>query len=112
MRQITVLTVMIAMAAILLAGCQESESNMIRKARLVGSENIQLKKQLAEKDKEIQGLKDEIARLEKEKAREHEEFGNTTIKTLQIMAETQAQYDILAAENKKLKEELEKLKNE
>lgn len=112
MRQITTLTVMLMMAAILLAGCQESESDMIKRARLVGSENIQLKKQLAEKDKEIQKLEDEIARLEKERTKDQEEFSNTTINTLQLMADTLENNETLTAEIKALKEQLRQLQSQ
>ena len=112
MRQTTMLTVMLMMATVLLAGCQESETDMIKRARLVGSENIQLKKQLAEKDKEIQGLKDEIARLEKERAKDRDEFGNTTIQTLQMMADTMAKNEALTAEIKTLKEQLRQLQEQ
>lgn len=106
MKKTNNIIVVLLIATFFLAGCQESESQMVKRARLIGNENLQLKKQLADKDKEIQSLKDEIARMEKEREKENTEFGEVTIKTLQMISECQKQVEALQTENKTLKEQL------
>jgi len=110
MRHMTIVVLTAVLGTLLLAGCQESDATQIRKARLVANENLQLKKQLAEKDTQIQDLKKQIEEIEAEKAKADEEFGSTTIKTLQMVAETESRNQALTDENEKLKEEIESLK--
>ena len=51
----------------LLVGCQEqNESDLVKKARLVGQDNIELKKQLKLKDQEIQEQKDLVEQCRQE----------------------------------------------
>jgi outer membrane murein-binding lipoprotein Lpp len=106
----TIVVLTAVLGTLLLAGCQKSETGQIRKARLVANENLQLKKQLAEKDTQIQDLKKQIEEIEVEKAKADEKFGSTTIKTLQMLAETEDRNQALTLENEKLKEEIESLK--
>jgi cell division protein FtsB len=94
------------------AGCQESESAQIQKARLVGSENIKLKQQIEAKDEDIKNLKAEIVQLKAENAKIQEESGNTSIKVLQMMSASEQKAAALAQENKQLKEEIKKLKGQ
>ena len=101
-----------AMAVLLVAGCQESESSQIQRARLVGNENIQLKKQLAAKDAEIAQLKKDIEQLKADQAAETMKAGETNIQIMRIVAETEQQKAKLQAENTQLKAELEKLKTQ
>jgi len=110
MRHMTIVVLTALLGTLVLAGCRESDATQIRKARLVANENIQLKKQLAEKDAQIQDLKKQIEKIEAEKAQADEEFGFTTIKTLQMVAETEERNQALTEENEKLKEEIESLK--
>lgn len=110
MRHMTTILLAAVLGTLLLAGCQKSDASQIRKARLIANENLKLKKQLAEKDAQIQDLKKQIEQIEAEKAKADEEFGSTTIKTLQMVAETEDRNQALTLENEKLKEELEKLK--
>lgn len=110
MRHMTLVVMTAVLGTLILAGCQKSDAGQIRKARVVANENIQLKKQLAEKEARIQDLKKQIEEIEAEKAKADEEFGSTTIKTLQMVAETEERNQALTAENEKLKEELGKLK--
>ena len=112
MKQITVVMVIAAMGLLWLTGCQKSGNTQIRRARLVANENIQLKKQLQDKDKQIEDLKKEIEEVQAKNAKEHEEFGNTTLKTLQMLADIENNNQALTLENEKLKEELEKLKSQ
>lgn len=93
-----------------LTGCGKSDANQIRKARLIANENLQLKKQLAEKDAQILDLEKRIEKTEAEKAKADEEFGTTTIKTLEMVAEIEKQRQALEEENENLKNEIEKLR--
>lgn len=111
MRYMTIVALTTVLGTLLLAGCQKSDASQIRKARVVANENLQLKKQLAEKDTQIQDLKKQIEGIEAEKAKADEEFGTTTIKTLQMVSETENRNQALTLENEKLKEEIESLKS-
>lgn len=99
------------MGAFFLFGCQESDSDIIKRAKLVGNENIQLKQQLAQKDKEIQSLKDKITQLDADIEKLNMEFGESTIKTLTMVAETTKRNEALATEIKQLKEQLKQLQD-
>ncbi len=52
--------------SILISGCEESNLTSQRRARLVGDENLKLKKQLELCNQEIQKQKDLVAEYEKE----------------------------------------------
>ena len=112
MRQITIVIVISVLGILLLTGCQESEASQIRRARVIASENMQLKQDMEERDQQIEELKAQIEALEVKNAKEHEKFGNTTIKTLQMLSETENRNQALTLENEKLKKELEKLKTQ
>ena len=98
------------MGVLLLTGCQESESGQIQRARLVGRENLQLKKQIEAKDAEIAQLKKDLQDLQAAKDQASQQAGNTNFRVMQIVAETEKQKEQLQIENKALKAELEKLK--
>lgn len=100
------------MAVLLLTGCQESESSQIQRARLVGRENLQLKKQIDAKETEIAQLKKDIEQLKIDKDKVSQQSGETNIRVLQIMAETENKNALLTLENEKLKAELEQLKSQ
>jgi hypothetical protein len=110
MRHTTIVLLTAVLGTLVLASCKESDASQIRKARVVANENLQLKKQLTEKDAQIQDLKKQIEKIEAEKAKADEEFGSSTIKTLQMVAETEGRNQALTEENEKLKEEIESLK--
>lgn len=112
MRHLIISSMTAVMALLLLAGCQESESSQIQRARLVGNENLHLKKQLAAKDAEIEQLKKDIETIKAEKDAETQKFGETNIRIMQIVAETENRNQTLSQENQQLKAELEKLKNQ
>ena len=110
MRHIVIVLAIAVLGVSTLSGCQESESNQIRRARLVANENMKLKKQLAEKDRQIEELNKQIEKIEAERAKDHDEFGEATIKTLQMVADSETENQALREEVEKLKEELKKLK--
>ncbi len=106
----TILMSLLVCISILLTGCQESDSNLVQRARFVGNENLKLKNQLKEKDLEIAQLKKDIQNLEAENVRAAQAAGDANIKILRTLAETEQGNQALLQENEKLKEELEKLK--
>ena len=113
MRRILTATVVFLTVTALLAGCggsAKSDSAQIRRARVVGNENLKLKKQLDDKDQQIKDLEDKIAKMQAENAKAVQDCGDTNFKIVQIMAESEKRVQELAAENQALKEELEKLK--
>lgn len=75
------------------AGCQESASQSGRRAQLVGNENIQLKKQIQEKDREIERLHNEIKAMEQQAASYAEQQGQTYKKLIEIIADTTQQLE-------------------
>ena len=110
MRQFTIVIVVSVLGILLLAGCQESDASQIRKARLVGTENLQLKQELEKKNQQIEELTAQIEALEVEKAKVIEQSGETSIKTLRMLLESEKRAEAIVIENRKLQEELEKLK--
>ena len=110
MRQFTILLFVSVLGILLLAGCQESDSSQIRRARLIATENMQLKQNLEEKDQQIEELKVQIEALEVENANVIEQSGEASIKTLRMLLESEKRAEAIVIENRKLEEELEKLK--
>jgi predicted nucleic acid-binding Zn-ribbon protein len=106
----TIVAVMV-LSVFLLSSCQKSESEIVKEAKLVGNENIQLKKQLTEKDNEIKSLKDEIAQMESDISKMNEEFGQSTVRTLEMIVQFQKRNEALMEENEELKEQLKQLQN-
>ena len=110
MRQITTILFVSVLGVLLLAGCQESDASDIRRARVIGNENLQLKQDLEEKDERIAELTAQIEALEVEKAKVIEQSGETSIKTLRMLLESEKRAEAIVIENRKLEAELEKLK--
>lgn len=108
MKYTMILMILLALGALLLTGCQESESSQIQRARIVANENLQLKEQLDEKDQQIADLKKEIERIETEAAKKVETTGETIINSMRILLESEKQNEALRLENETLKKELEK----
>ncbi len=105
-------TVLIAccFALITLAGCQESNSNMIQRARIVANENIKLKDQIKKKDLQIEQLKQDIETLKAEKVKISKNTGDINITLIQSLSDAKKTNTELKAENARLKEELDKSK--
>lgn len=106
MKHISIVLLFAVSAALFSGGCQKSDASQIRQARRIVSENLKLQEQLKEKDRQIEDLKKQIETIEAERAKADEEYGNSTIKTLQMLGEVDAQNQALTAENEKLKKEL------
>ena len=89
----------------LLTGCgEENLTAQQRKAKLLANDNLQLKKQLKDKDKEIKAQMDLVKDCKKENARAQEVSGDTMGKMLKIVAETNIELEKLKAENAALKQ--------
>jgi hypothetical protein len=106
----TVIILLSVSLAIVLVGCQESESAQIRKARVIGNENIQLKKELEEKNQQIEDLEKKIEEIETKSAEDIQKAGDTSIKAMRLLLESEKRNEALSLEIENLKEELEKLK--
>ena len=112
MKQVAIILFTVCMIVIACAGCRESQSNQIRKARVIANENLQLKKQLEEKDQQIESLKKEIEKIQTEFAQEIEKAGETSIKSMRLVLEVEKNNEALRLEVEKLKAEIETLKTE
>ena len=110
MRPLTIVLLISALAPLLLTGCQESDSSQIRRARLIATENMQLKQDLEDRDQQIEELKAQIEALELENAKVIEQSGEASIKTLRMLLESEKRAEAIVIENRKLVEELERLK--
>ena len=110
MRPLTIVLFISALAPLLLTGCQESDSSQIRRARLIATENMQLKQDLEDRDQQIEELKAQIEALELENAEVIEQSGEASIKTLRMLLESEKRAEAIVIENRKLEEELERLK--
>jgi predicted RNase H-like nuclease (RuvC/YqgF family) len=94
MKSQSALFIGIAGVCLLLAGCQESASRSSdRRAQLVGHENIQLKKQIEARDKEIRRLEDEILKMQDQARQESEKQGDTYTKLMEIIADLNKQIE-------------------
>jgi hypothetical protein len=71
--------------SILISGCEESNLTSQRRARLVGDENLKLKKQLKLCNQEIQKQKDLVAEYEKKEQKEYDSQNKTTGLVVELM---------------------------
>ncbi|MBN2137130.1 MAG: hypothetical protein JW720_04940 [Sedimentisphaerales bacterium] len=119
-----VLVAAFAVALVSAAGCQESQTPGDKKARLIAAENMELKKQIAQKDKEIEGLKTQYTvrlKLEQSKLAEcrqktadcQQELKEGMEKTVNdVLVAALEESAKIREENATLKEEIAKLKGE
>lgn len=103
-----VFTVILALF-IISTGCQEQQSSMTdKKAMLVGNQNLQLKKQLQQKDVEIQRQKDLVIECQDEmltQQKQHEQSADGMLKIMQLLVESEAKVQQLEAELATLKDQ-------
>jgi len=113
MRNVAIATVLLflgASAVITLSGCrEESGDTTLRKARLVGNENIELKKMIKLRDKEIERQKQLVEQCRADWAKDKELSDNNMIKMLKHLSESSKQVNTLTAENTQLKETIKEL---
>ena len=107
MNRKTILPLTLCLVLFGLGGCQESDSRLVQRARLVGTENLKLKEQIEEKNEQIAALKEKIETIQAENAKALEEAGQANIRILQIVAETEKRNQALQQENETLRKQLE-----
>ncbi|MHC4325792.1 MAG: hypothetical protein ACYSUX_16100, partial [Planctomycetota bacterium] len=90
----------LAGAMLLFSGCEEQELDSRRRIRLVGDENLRLKKQLELRNREIKKLEEVIAEYEKEEQKRadvEEEAGNLSLKLFKDVAVAAKETEELSA---------------
>ncbi len=112
----------VGVALMFAAGCGETQAPSEKKSRLIAAENIELKKQLAQRAGEIEGLKSqhagEIKRQEKKLAdcrKQTEDCKKELKQDIQgkvndVLAVAMEEITKLRAENETLKAQIEQLK--
>jgi len=106
------LVICVSFFIILTCGCEEELTPSEKKSRLIAAENIELQKQLAKKDKEIEQLKSALEKCNAEKEEQKQQMdkdmksmGDYTMKA--FMENVQLQ-----EENEQLKKQIEELKKQ
>lgn len=89
-----------------ITSCKESDNADNRRARLVANENLELKKQLELKEKEIQKQKRLLAQSEEDRAKETEQVGDSLIKLMQQLVTIGEENEQLKVKIKELEEKL------
>lgn len=96
----------------LLVGCQEqNESEIVKKARLVGQENIELHKQIKKQDQAIQEQKELLEQCHQDLVKGQEESTDTGAKMLEIASKSATEAEELRIENEKLKVRIQELES-
>ena len=85
-----------------ITSCEESDNADNRRAKLVANENLELKKQLEQKNLEIQKQKRLLAQSEEDRAKETEQVGDSLIKLMQQLV-------AIGKENEQLKVKIKEL---
>ncbi len=105
----TVLLLSIFVIIILTSGCEENSTSNNKRARLVGNQNLELRKQLAAEIKKHQAdCADCEARVEKQ-ILANQQLGDSTLKILKDFADRSKKNDELTLENQQLKEKIREL---
>lgn len=89
-----------------ITSCKESDNADNRRARLVANENIELKKQLALKEKEIQKQKNLLAKCQKDMVKEAEQVSVSVVKLMQQLVAIGKENQQLKVKNKELEEKI------
>jgi cell division septum initiation protein DivIVA len=100
--------------SILISGCEESNLTSQRRARLVGDENLKLKKQLKPCNQKIQELKEIIAEYEREDQKEYDaqrETSGLTLKLMKNLTDSTKKIEKLTDENLQLKTRIQELES-
>jgi len=109
---ILVIIAVTASCLIFVTGCEEQQTIKDKQARLVANQNLGLKKQLQEKDAEIErqkGLVVDCQAAIEEQKKAHEKSAEGVIDIIKSVSEQSAQIEQLTAENKQLKAKIAKL---
>ena len=110
---LSLLSALFLLTMIFAAGCEESNKFSDKRAMLVGSENLQLKDQIKQKDKDIKALnkqiedlKGDIVKCEENTKASVKQATKAVVDIMGIFAETTRKAATLEAENAQLKEQL------
>ena len=110
--QTALISAVAIVAIMLIAGCAEQDLSSTKKTRLIASDNIQLKKQLQQCNKEIEKQKkllDECLQAKKVLQQDSQkDIGNLVANIFEGVAKENTN---LRDENEKLKAQIEKLKS-
>lgn len=92
------------------AGCEEKVQIVSdRHARLVGDENLQLRKQLNARDREVEQLNGRLEKCEKSLATVGQKAGEVSIAIMEKFTEQGTVTEALSNENASLKERIKEL---
>ncbi len=94
---------------ILTSGCQENSTPNNKRARLVGNQNLQLRKQLAAETKKHQAALDDCEARVQEQILANQQLGDSTLNTFKNLADISKKNDELTLENQQLKEKIREL---
>lgn len=94
------------------AGCQEKQLSDTRKSRLVATENIELKEQLGQKNREINTLKNLLEKCKEDKSEIQEKMDKEMETLGEEVMKTFSDYVKLHEENEELKKQIEELKKQ
>ena len=111
--QIILAIVVILPCFVLVTGCEEQQSTIKdKRVRLVANQNLELKKQLQEKDKEIERQKGLVADCQAEKEKQmqaHSRSAEGMFSIMKSVSEQANQIKQLTAENEQLKAKIAEL---
>ncbi len=112
----TILLLSIFAIIVLTSACQENSTGNNKRARLVGNQNLELRKQLAAEIKkhaaEIKQYQADLADCEarvEEQILASEKLGDSTLKIFKDFADKSKNNDELILENQRLKEKIKEL---
>jgi seryl-tRNA synthetase len=115
MKQTVLKTVFLAICVsffvILTCGCEEEVTTSEKKSRLIAAENIELQKQLASRDKEIERLKSALENCNAEKEEQKQKMSKEMDSMGDYIMKAFAENVQLKEENEQLKKQIEELKN-
>ncbi len=110
MNRTIAMSLIMCIALLMLTGCQKSvadaDAGLIQRARLVGAENLKLKKEIEEKDARIAQLEKQIEEINAQHAQAIQESGEANFKLVQILAESEKTNEQLRQEVQTLTEKL------
>ena len=113
MKNITIALLIMALSLgilVSISGCgPNKDTSVVRKAKLVGDENIRLKNQIEAKDAEIQKQKDLLAEKDTEIAKVKQQSGDSSLKIMQHLVQGEKAVKELTAENEQLKAKIKQL---
>ena len=109
---ISTITVAIATCLVFVTGCDEQQTIRDKQVRLVANQNLGLKKQLQEKDAEIErqkGLVVDCQTAKEEQNLAHERSAEGMINIMKSISQQATQIEQLTAENEQLKARIAEL---